>query len=429
MGFVNRTPLVSPRPDAVRPAEARGSVTGRLAPTPSGRMHPGNVMAMLAAWISVRSRGGRLLLRIEDLDRARVIPDGDRLVMDDLHWLGLDWDGDPMYQSARADRYVEALRSLESLPAPRGVGLASAVYPCFCSRSDIRAATAPQEGDGFVVYPGTCRRLGERNPDLVVRRIRDGKGHSLRLAMPRPGDPRDSVVVNDAVFGPRRFLLSHDLGDAVMRRADGVVSYQLAVVVDDLDMGVDDVVRGRDLLRSAALQTHVRGSLRVAGFVRATGFSRAGTKRTSSEAPVSGKPSSASSTGDVKRRQGGPDGAAVSPWSPRYAHLPLLDGAAGRRLAKRERSLDMGAIRAAGVRPEQVIGYCAWLLGIRAPTDDQVADRRGREDLGARNPGDPPRPVPLSPDEALRLFSWNGLRRDVSDRRLPADAIGALLRL
>ncbi|WP_314687029.1 glutamate--tRNA ligase family protein [uncultured Bifidobacterium sp.] len=398
-------------------------MTGRLAPTPSGRMHPGNVMAMLAAWLSARSRGGRLLLRIEDLDRARAIPDGDRLVMDDLHWLGLGWDGEPVYQSARAGRYVEALRSLESLPAPRGVGLASAVYPCFCSRGDIRAATAPQEGDGFVVYPGTCRGLGEGDPDLVVRRVRDGERHSLRLAMPLPGNPGDSVVVDDEVFGRRRFLLPRDLGDPVMRRADGVVSYQLAVVVDDLDMGVDDVVRGRDLLRSAALQTYVRGSLRAAGFARAR------TKRGASGVLASREPSSASSPSDVRRKRGGFHVSAVSPWTPRYAHLPLLDGASGRRLAKRERSLDMGAIRAAGVRSEQVIGYCAWLLGIRVPADGPVGGRGGGKGPCAREAGNSAGPVPLSPDEALELFSWDGLRRDVSDRRLPTDAIGFLRRL
>ena len=125
-------------------------MTGRFAPTPSGRMHIGNVYAMLGAWLSARSRGDRMLMRIEDVDKPRVVAGADQLMMDDLHWLGLDWDGEPMFQSQRTERYEYALECLRS----QGV-----LYPCFCSRADIRAASAPNEGDGFMVYPGTCRRL------------------------------------------------------------------------------------------------------------------------------------------------------------------------------------------------------------------------------------------------------------------------------
>ena len=121
-------------------------MTGRFAPTPSGRMHIGNVYAMLGAWLSARSRGDRMLMRIED--KPRVVAGADQLMMDDLHWLGLDWDGEPMFQSQRTERYEYALECLRS----QGV-----LYPCFCSRADIRAASAPNEGDGFMVYPGTCR--------------------------------------------------------------------------------------------------------------------------------------------------------------------------------------------------------------------------------------------------------------------------------
>ena len=156
-------------------------------------MHIGNIYAMLGAWLSARSRGDDMLLRIEDIDEPRVVPGAAELMMDDLHWLGLDWDGDPVFQSARHDLYREALHCLENLtiddaydspfderndhtPAVGSTannaiaGTTPLIYPCFCSRADIRAASAPQEGDRFMVYPGTCRRLIASNPDTVRRR-------------------------------------------------------------------------------------------------------------------------------------------------------------------------------------------------------------------------------------------------------------------
>ena len=374
-------------------------VIGRLAPTPSGRMHLGNIMAMMAAWMSARSQGGRVLLRIEDLDRAHVVRDADRWIMDDLEWLGIDWDADPVYQSDRDGLYGKALKAVESADS----GVDPGVYPCWCSRSDIRAASAPQEGDGFVVYPGTCRRLAMEHPDEVRARLRTRAQHSLRLAMPgsmppttpdatpdatsdatsgaMPGcvdPPRDVVDVHDRVFGDVRYSLSRDVGDSVIRRADGVFSYQLAVVVDDLTMGVTDVVRGRDLLRSTALQMEIRRRLEAAFYAGA----------------------------DI----GGPVTDGAPAWNPRYAHLPLVDGSGGRRLAKRERSLDMGALRAAGATPDQVVGYCAWLLGIRA---------EGTSD----------RPVPLSCAQACRLFSWKDVAASLDDRMLPKDVVEVIRHL
>ncbi|KFI53109.1 tRNA glutamyl-Q(34) synthetase GluQRS [Bifidobacterium biavatii] len=324
-------------------------MTGRFAPTPSGRMHIGNIYAMFGAWLSASSRGDGVILRIEDIDRPRVRPDADRWIMDDLHWLGLDWTGEPVYQSQRLDRYEEALRVLRD---------ADLVYPCFCSRADIRAASAPQEGDGFVVYPGTCRRLWQADPDESWRRADAGARHSLRLVAPDV-----SVAFNDRVFGAQSFNLARDLGDTVMRRADGLFAYQLAVTVDDLDMGVTDIVRGRDLLRSTALQLYIRDRL------VSLGFGSAGGERN-----------------DV----------------PSFAHLPLIDNAAGRRLAKRERSLDMGTLRGEGLSPEQIIGYCARLLGL--------------SDASA-NDADDPFGTPMSLDEALERFSWNRVRSNLADRR------------
>ncbi|KFI97061.1 glutamyl-Q tRNA(Asp) synthetase [Bifidobacterium stellenboschense] len=350
-------------------------MTGRFAPTPSGRMHIGNMTAMLAAWLDSRARGQRMLLRIEDIDTPRVLPDADRWIMDDLDWLGLDWDGEPVYQSQRIDLYEQALRTfdgqcaddspieIDMVPRETPTGVRSddvapdtaripLVYPCFCSRADIRAASAPQEGDGFQIYPGTCRRLMRDRPDMVRERLARGDRHSLRIAM-----PDIAVSFDDAVFGPQSFDLAHDIGDSVIRRSDGLFGYQFVVTVDDLAMGVDSIVRGRDLLHSTALQTYIRERLIAAGR---------------------------------------DDGAA----HPAYAHIPLIDNAAGRRLAKRERSLDMGALRSRGVTAAQVTGVCAWLL--------RLAET----------------PEPIAAHDLLDVFradGWKPLRAEHADRRLDPD--------
>ena len=332
---------------------------GRFAPTPSGRMHIGNIYAMLGAWLSARSSNDAIYLRIEDIDEPRVVPRAADLIMDDLQWLGLDWDGAPVYQSARHPLYEDALRTLQRLTIDdSGAVTADAtgsatplIYPCFCSRADIRAASAPQEGDRFMIYPGTCRRLAETNPDEVRARLAQGRRHSLRIAMPASNS---TIAFEDRVFGHQEFNVTREIGDSVVRRADGLFSYQLVVVVDDLAMGVDDIVRGRDLLRSNALQIWIRQAL-----TGSTDYS--------------------------------------------YAHLPLIDNASGQRLAKREKSLDMGILRKHGVTPERVIGYCAWLLGLQ---------------------GDPhsTHPQPMSVQEALTEFSWAKVRTDTADRSLDPQA-------
>lgn len=332
---------------------------GRFAPTPSGRMHIGNIYAMLGAWLSARSSNDAIYLRIEDIDEPRVVPGAADLIMDDLQWLGLDWDGAPVYQSARHHLYEDALRALQRLTIDdSGAVTADAtgnatplIYPCFCSRADIRAASAPQEGDRFMIYPGTCRRLAETNPDEVRARLAQGRRHSLRIAMPASNS---TIAFEDRVFGHQEFNVTREIGDSVVRRADGLFSYQLGVVVDDLAMGVDDIVRGRDLLRSNALQIWIRQAL-----TGSTDYS--------------------------------------------YAHLPLIDNASGQRLAKREKSLDMGILRKHGATPERIIGYCAWLLGLQ---------------------GDPhsTHPQPMSAQEALTEFSWTKVRTDTADRSLDPQA-------
>ena len=353
-------------------------VVGRFAPTPSGRMHIGNITAMLAAWLSVHALNavgspescirantgstGKIRLRIEDLDTPRIVPDADRWLMDDLDWLGLHWDGEPVYQSQRNELYEQALATL----SPH-------IYPCFCSRADIRAASAPQEGDGFTIYPGTCRHLLRDHPDEVRRRLHAGVRHSLRLALPAAGSPDATMVVNDRVFGSTSWDLGRDLGDPVLRRSDGVIAYQLAVAVDDLDMGVTEIVRGRDLLRSSALQLWIRHALLP-------------------EPTVLSEP-------------------AVLP-DPTFAHIPLIDDPAGHRLAKRKRSMDMGTLRAEGVSAEQIIGDCAWLLGVRLHNGDgQPSQHRHSND----------RPVPMTAQEAAELFSWQPLVANHADRTLQQD--------
>ncbi len=368
---------------------------GRFAPTPSGRMHIGNIYAMLGAWLSARGRGDEIFLRMEDIDEPRVVPGAADAMMDDLRWLGMDWDDEPAFQSQRHEIYEEALRCLQNSPAPQDATLMDStrqesisqntpepqaevqtdspvrphtrphrprnlplIYPCFCSRADIRAASAPQEGDRFMVYPGTCRRLAAHEPQQVQERLDRGDRHSLRIAL--PSGAHASVSFHDEIFGQQTFDLHHEIGDTIVRRADGLFSYQLVVVVDDLTMGVDDIVRGRDLLRSNALQIYIRGKLVEAGFAPAV--------------------------------------------QPRYTHLPLIDNSAGQRLAKRERSLDMGILRNNGATAEQIVGYCAWLLGLQ-----------GRQSA---------EPQPMSADEALcefRKSGWSALCEDHADRLLDTE--------
>ena len=285
-------------------------MTGRFAPTPSGRMHLGNAYAMLAAWLDVRSRGDRIVLRIEDIDRPRVIPEADRWIVDDLTWLGMDWDGGPAYQSARLDRYEQALAALRARTLPDGTPL---VYPCFCSRADLRAASAPQQGDGFQIYPGTCRRLLRDHPDEVRARLERGDRHSLRIAMPADGVVAH-VGFDDRVYGQQAYDLRRDVGDVVIRRSDGIFAYQFVVTVDDLDMGVTSIVRGRDLLRSSALQQWIRGNLVAAGLGP-------------SACPVPASPATPASLAPPVPPTVGParsSSQSPSPSNPIHAHLPLV---------------------------------------------------------------------------------------------------------
>ena len=201
---------------------------GRFAPSPSGRIHLGNILCCLLAWLSARQKGGRVLLRIEDLDTARCPRRYARQMEEDLRWLGLDWDvgpgaegpDGPYYQSERTAVYEAALETLEKL------GL---VYPCFCTRAELHAASAPHRSDGQTVYPGTCRDLTAAEAAERAKK----RAPALRLRV-----PAEEIAFRDGHMGPQRQRLDTECGDFLLRRSEGLFAYQLAVVVDDDAMGV-----------------------------------------------------------------------------------------------------------------------------------------------------------------------------------------------
>ena len=270
-------------------------VRGRFAPSPSGRMHLGNAFSALLAWLSAKSRGGEIVLRVEDLDPARSRREHTEAILDDLRWLGLEWDLRAEDQSKRGPAYAEALARLE------GMGL---IYPCYCSRDELHAASAPHASDGRVLYSGACRDL------TPAQRAARTKPPCLRLRV-----PDRTISFTDGLQGPQALSLSREWGDFIVRRADGVAAYQLAVVVDDAANGVTEVVRGRDLLLSSPQQIYVA---RLLGFP-----------------------------------------------SPRFIHLSLLCNAAGQRLSKRDQSLDMESLRQR-YTPQQLIGLLACLAGLKS---------------------------------------------------------------
>lgn len=281
---------------------------GRLAPSPTGELHLGGAATFLVAWLEARRRRAPLLLRIEDVDTARATQAFADEIMRDLRWLGLCWDEGPTYQGTRAARYEEVLADL----AARGL-----TYLCDCSRAEIaRVASAPHEGEEGPRYPGTCAPHG-----MSARAFR--RPPAVRFAVP-PG--RLSFV--DLVYGAGEEDVGQTVGDFVLRRGDGVYAYQLAVVVDDADAGIDHVVRGADLLSSTGRQVALL--------------------------------------------------QAIGAPAPTYLHTPLLAMPDGTRLAKRTEGLSVRAHREAGTPPERLLGGLAHLLGLW-PTDEpaSLADLSG----------------------------------------------------
>lgn len=225
---------------------------GRFAPSPTGRMHLGNVYSALLSWLSVRSQGGAWVLRIEDLDPQRSRCEFARQIEDDLRWLGLDWD-EYFVQSDRSEIYTHYLNVL---------GQKGLTYPCYCTRADIMATQAPHESDGRIVYAGTCRPKQLEEAWLNIDAHPSGRKPATRIIVP---DEEISFV--DAHYGEQSVNLARHCGDFVLRRADGAWAYQLAVVVDDALMGITEVVRGRDLLLSAPQQIYL---YRLLGFAAPT---------------------------------------------------------------------------------------------------------------------------------------------------------------
>ena len=213
------------------------NVKGRFAPSPTGRMHLGNVFSALLSWLSAKSKGGEWLLRIEDIDPQRSRQQWADLIMADLEWLGLQWDEGPYYQSQRGDIYEHYLQQLTA----QGM-----TYPCYCTRADILATQAPHESDGRVVYKGTCRNLPPGTHSGPA---------AIRMKVPPQGE--GVVSFTDAHYGTHTVDLTAQCGDFIVRRKDGAWAYQLAVVVDDALMGINEVVRGRDLLLSSPQQIYL----------------------------------------------------------------------------------------------------------------------------------------------------------------------------
>ena len=213
---------------------------GRFAPSPSGRMHLGNLWSCLIAWLSARSAGGKMVLRLEDLDPDRCRREYCDQVMRDLEWLGLDWDNRPVYQSERTEIYAQAFTQLEQQ------GL---IYPCYCNRAERLSASAPHRSDGVVLYGGRCRTLTAQQREELEQTRRP----AWRLRV-----PDEEYTFTDLLQGEYRENLERECGDFILRRSDGVYAYQLAVVVDDALMGVTQVVRGQDLLDSTPRQNYIQ---------------------------------------------------------------------------------------------------------------------------------------------------------------------------
>ena len=211
---------------------------GRFAPTPSGRMHLGNVFAALTAWLAVRSQDGTMLLRMEDLDTQRTKPEYAKILRQDLAWLGLDYDLETQPQSQRSGVYTEYFKKLQDL------GL---LYPCYCTRSQLHSVNAPHLSDGTYIYPGTCRDL------TPAQQAAFGREPAWRVRV-----PSRQWTVQDRVQGQYTEDLARDCGDFIVRRADGAFVYQLVVTVDDGLSGVTQVVRGVDLLSSAPRQMYLQ---------------------------------------------------------------------------------------------------------------------------------------------------------------------------
>jgi glutamyl-tRNA synthetase len=297
------------------------SVT-RLAPSPTGALHLGNARTFLLNWLLARQSGWRILMRIEDIDGPRIKAGSDVQLLDDLRWLGLDWDSGVIYQTHRLPKYAEAAAKL--LESGRA-------YPCVCTRREVElAASAPHAEDGAVIYPGTCRG---RFVSIAEATELTGRPPAIRFSVP----DRD-VTFDDGVRGPLAINPQRELGDFVIAKADGTPAYQLAVVVDDAEAGVSEIVRGDDLLDSTPRQILIYRAL------------------------------------------------GLEDRLPHYWHLPLVVGSDGRRLAKRHGDTRLSHYRELGVPAGRLLALLARWSGVDAP---EVASADGL--LGLFDPARLPR--------------------------------------
>lgn len=310
------------------------TVIGRLAPSPTGAQHVGNARTYLIAWLSARTQRGKVLLRIEDIDSPRIKAGAADQAVEDLRWLGLDWDGEPLVQTTRLENYRRALEMLQAREL---------VYPCTCTRGDIeQAASAPHAEHEGPIYPGTCAGRSAKDAATLADRpfawrYRIGAG---RFPFP------------DRFCGPVDIDLRRVGGDFVVWKSTGTPAYQLAVVVDDAAQGVTEVIRGDDLVPSTPRQLLLH--------------------------------------------------RALGSTPPAFAHVPLVVGPDGRRLAKRHGDTRLAALRAGGVSPERLLGLLAWSCGWLDPGRETSArELLGRFDLAAI----PPQPFVLSP-ESLRSIGF-----------------------
>lgn len=274
---------------------AKRPIVGRFAPSPTGRMHAGNIYAALMAWLVAKSRDGQIVLRIEDLDKDRSKPCYIDAIQRDFESLGLYWDRGPYFQHNRDEAYEAAFHELEKK---------STVYPCFCSRADLHAASAPHHGEKLI-YPGTCKLLTNAERDAKSKFKKPG----FRMAV-----DDSTVEITDLIQGRYRQNLAEDCGDFLIRRSDGAFAYQLAVVVDDAEQGITSITRGVDLLCSTPQQVYLQRLLRFN--------------------------------------------------EPEYSHIPLLVAEKGRRLSKRDKDASLDELLLRYKTPEGVIGHIAHLVGL-----------------------------------------------------------------
>lgn len=302
------------KPSMLSIAENRAqNPVGRFAPTPSGKLHVGNAFSFLIAYLQARQQNGSMRMRVEDIDTARCKSQYIDSLFKDFEWLGFSWDGEVLYQSKRLDAYEEAFSLLQQT---------NRIYPCFCSRADIHAASAPHQGEE-IIYPGTCRNLSY--DELVKRSALKSPSYRIKV-------PSAQFCFDDLFQGHCSFDLSAMSGDFVIRRSDNVFAYQLAVVIDDAAMGVTTVVRGLDLLNSVPRQQFLQDCLHLPQIT--------------------------------------------------YGHLPLMVDQKGRRLAKRAGDISIEYFRTKpGFSPEAFWGKLAYSCGIVADEqpctlDDLIKEAR-----------------------------------------------------